>query len=238
MKLRAFLATAMFAGAVFTASAITADEIISKSVTAQGGLEKFKALKTYSASGSMAMSGMDMSFSLKVKRDHKMRLENEMQGMKFTMAVNDKTGWMINPMGGTGKAEALPAEQLKEMRDMADIDGDLVGFAEDGWKVDTAGIVDVDGATAYKLKFTKDKDTKFIYVDATSWLPIKEDKTSNMMGQQTEIETLYTNYQDVGGVLRPFTYEMRVQGQTVQTITLKKVESNIELADSIFVMPK
>ncbi len=240
MKIRVFLAAMLLTTMAFTAQAITPDEIISKSIDAQGGLAKFKALTSYSATGTMAMAQMqmDMTFTLKVKRGGKMRAENEMQGMKFVMALDGSTGWMINPMGGTGKAEKLPDDQVKDMKDMADIDGDLVGYKEDGWSVENLGSVDVDGSTAYKLKFTKEKETMFIYIDAVSFLELKKEKKASMMGQEMDIETVYSDYQNIGGVLRPFQMEMRTQGTTVQTITLKKVETNIEIADSVFTMPK
>jgi len=158
--------------------------------------------------------------------------------MKFVMALDGSTGWMINPMGGTGKAEKVPEDQIKDMKDMADIDGDLVGYKEDGWSVENHGSVDVDGSTAYKLKFTREKDTKFIYVDAVSFLELKKESKASMMGQEMDIETVYSNYQNIGGTLRPFQMEMRTQGTTVQTITLKTVETNVEIADSMFTMPK
>ncbi|MBS1560713.1 MAG: hypothetical protein JSS89_03845 [Bacteroidetes bacterium] len=240
MKIRVFLAAMLLSTMAFTAQAITPDEIITKSIDAQGGLAKFKALTSYSATGTMAMAQMqmDMSFALKVKRGGKMRFENEVQGMKFVTAIDGSTGWMINPMTGTGKAEKLPDENVKDMKDMADIDGDLVGYKEDGWTVENLGSVDVEGSTAYKLKFTKEKDTKFVYIDAVSFLELKQEKKSSMMGQEMDVETIYSDYQNVGGIMRPFQMELRTQGTTIQTITLKKIETNIEIADSVFTMPK
>lgn len=240
MKIRVFLAALLLTTMAFTARAITPDEIISKSVDAQGGLAKFKAITSFTATGTMAMAQMqmDMSFTLKVKRGNKMRVENEMQGMKFIMALDGTNGWMVNPMAGTGKAEKLPEDQIKDMKDMADIDGDLVGYKEDGWSVENLGSVDVDGSTAYKLKFTREKDTKFIYIDAVSFLELKKESKGSMMGQEMEMETIYSDYQNIGGTLRPFQMEMRTQGRTIQTITVKKVDTNVEIADSVFTMPK
>ncbi len=53
-----------------------------------------------------------------VKRDGKARTEMDYQGMKMIRACEGNTGWVVSPFQGTKDADMLPAEDVKDLKEM------------------------------------------------------------------------------------------------------------------------
>jgi hypothetical protein len=58
-----------------------------------------------------------------------------------------------------------------------------------------------------------------------------------MTGAEATIETFYSDFRDVEGVLRPFKVEMKIDGQVLQQITMMTVEANEDIDDTLFSKP-
>ncbi|HCN06160.1 MAG TPA: hypothetical protein DIS79_11130, partial [Bacteroidetes bacterium] len=225
---------------VSISSAITLDEIVAKNIEARGGEAAFKKIQTLKANVamSMAQAGMEMSMAITMKRPQKVRVEIEVMGAKIIQAYDGKSGWSINPMTGSDKPQQMSEEELKDVRENANMDGDFVDYKAKGTKLEYLGTSDVDGTTAYKIKVTKkDGTTKMVYVDAISFLEIKEERSTNMGGQAFDAEFVYGDYRTVDGIQFPMLMETRVQGQTVMSMTWSNVETNTKVEDTLFAMP-
>lgn len=225
---------------VSISSAITLDEIVAKNIEARGGEAAFKKIQTLKAdvSMSMAQAGMEMNMAITMKRPQKVHVVIEVMGAKIVQAYDGKSGWSINPMMGSDKPQQMSEEELKDVRENANMDGDFIDYKAKGTKLDYLGTADVDGTTAYKIKVTKKDGTeKMVYVDAISFLEIKEERSTNMGGQAFDAEFVYGDYRAVDGIQFPMLLETRVQGQTVMSMTWTKVETNVKVDDSLFVMP-
>lgn len=219
----------------------TVDEILDKNAAAKGGWDKIRALKSVRMSGKMAMGGgMEAPFSMTKARPESMRLEFTVQGMTGIQAYDGSTGWMVMPFMGKKDAEAISGDMLKEVKDMADFDGQLVDYKTKGHKVELLGKEEIEGTPAYKLKLTtKGGDETFVFIDADSFLEIKMQSKRKIQGQEVEGETNLGNYQEFGGMLFPMSMEMKAKGAPGgQTITIDKVELNPTLAGDFFTMPK
>jgi outer membrane lipoprotein-sorting protein len=68
-------------------------------------------------------------------------------------------------------------------------------------------------------------------------LEIKNTSKTKVQGTEIEIDTFSADYKEVNGVLFPHTYEQKVRGTVATQITISKIETNIEIADSLFKMP-
>ncbi|MBK6292131.1 MAG: hypothetical protein IPH85_11650 [Ignavibacteria bacterium] len=235
---RLLLALTVMCLGVLTSSAITLDEIIAKNIEARGGLAKIKSLKTLVMDGTMSMSqGMELNFTQTQKRPMKFRMDMSFQGMSMVTAYDGTTAWGINPMAGN-KPEKQPASEAKRMADQADMDGLLVDWKDKGYLLELVGPEDIDGATAYKIKITdKDKEVKFIYIDATTWLDVKLSMRISMMGQEADVDMMMSNYQEVGGVQMPMLMEMRSEGQTILSMSYSNPKVNTDIPDSRFAFP-
>ena len=237
-KTFAWLLVAGLAGAAVQAQ--TADEIIAKNIEARGGKDKIKAVQSLRMTGKIAMGqGMEAPISLEVARPNKLRMEFTMQGMTGVQAYDGKTGWSVMPFLGKKDPEPMSAEDVKQTEDQADLDGVLVDYKEKGHQVEYAGKEDVEGTPAHKLKVTKKNgDILNVYIDAESYMNIKEAGKVNVRGQEMENEVTFGDFKPVEGVIFPFSLEQKPKGAPTGTvITINKIEVNPTLDASRFAMP-
>jgi outer membrane lipoprotein-sorting protein len=240
MKKVTMLALALLCAFSVFAADLTVDEILAKNTDAKGGMEKLRALNGARFSGKMAMGPMEAPFTMTKARPEKMRLEFTIQGMTGVQAYDGTTGWMVMPFMGKKDPEAMTGDMLKEVKDQADFDGPFIDYAKKGNKVELLSKEKIEGTEAYKLKLTqKDGSETIVFLDAESFLEIRMESKKKMQGQEIEGETTLGNYQEVGGLLFPFSIENKAKGMPGgQVITIEKVELNPTIADDLFAMPK
>jgi len=218
----------------------TLDEIIAKSIQARGGMDKIKAVRSIRSSGIMSLGGgMEAPGSLTQKRPNMARLEFTVQGLTAIQAYDGRDAWQIMPFMGKKDPELMSADEKKEMEEDADIDGDLVDYASKGSKVELLGKDKVEGTDVYKLKVSlKNGDVKTIYLDADSFLEIKEETKRTVRGTEREIESSLGDYKEVNGLMFPFAIESGLKGsQETEKLTISKIELNVPVDDTIFKMP-
>jgi len=225
--------------AVSSLSAQTVDEIIAKNVQARGGAEKLKGVQTVKSTATMTMGGMEIPGTMIQKRPTLMRAEFTVQGLTAVQAYDGKDAWQIMPFMGKKDPELMSADEAKEIQDNADVDGPLMDYKNKGNQVELQGKEKIEGTDAYKLKVTlKNGDVQTLYLDADSFLEIKEVTKRTIRGTEQEVESSIGDYKEVNGILFPFAVESGVKGtDQKQKITISKVELNVPADDSIFKMP-
>jgi outer membrane lipoprotein-sorting protein len=218
----------------------TVDELIAKNVQARGGLEKLKSVQSLRLTGKMTMGpGMEAPFTLEQKRPMLLRMEFTVQGLTGVQAYDGTSGWQVMPFMGKKDPEVMTADDLKEAEEQADIDGPLVDYQTKGHKVELLGKDKIEGTDAYKLKLTrKNGDIQTVYLDADSYLEIKDEGQRTVRGSVVETETSLGDYKEVGGLMFPFSIESGIKGtEQKQKITIDKVEFNVPLDEARFKMP-
>jgi outer membrane lipoprotein-sorting protein len=218
----------------------TVDEIVAKYCEAMGGLEKLKALNSMRVTGTMMVGqGMEAPFTMERKRPGKRRLEFTIQGMTGIQAFDGEKAWSVMPFMGKKDPEAAPEEDSKQEKDDADFDGPLVDWKAKGHTVELAGKEAVEGADAYKLKITKKNgDIEYYYLDAETYLLVKNEGKVKRRGTEVEGEGSFSDYKDVDGYMLPFTMEQGIKGAPQKPrMTFTKYELNVPLDDSRFAMP-
>jgi outer membrane lipoprotein-sorting protein len=224
-----------------SAAAQSVDEIVAKNIQAIGGLEKLKSAQTIRMTGKMALSqGMEAPIVIEFKRPNQMRLEFSLQGLTGVQAYNGKTGWQIMPFGGKKDPEPMGEDDVKEAAEQADFEGPLVDYKAKGNKVELVGKEKVEGTDTYKLKVTlKNGDVQYIYLDADSYLEIRNESKRTIRGSEREIEGSIGDYKNEGGLILPHSFEQGAKGsQEKQKVTIEKVEINPPIDDSRFKMPE
>ncbi|MEO8209346.1 MAG: hypothetical protein ABI840_02205, partial [bacterium] len=155
----------------------TVDEIIEKHTAAMGGADKFMTIKTVKYSGKYSGDGVDIPMTLVVKRDGKAKMEMTYQGMNLIRASDGTSGWTINPFQGGEEAKKIPAEEFKEMKKSAEIEGELINYKDKGYKAEFLGKDDFEGSEIYKIKLTdKDGDVTYYLIDISTYLILKDSK--------------------------------------------------------------
>lgn len=235
-----YLAALALAAAPSAVRAQTADEVIAKNLEALGGAQKLKALKSVRMSGTMTVGpGMEAPMVAEQVRPGKVRMEISLQGLTLVQAYDGTSGWMINPFQGKRDPERMTDEDVKALKEMADMDGPLVDYKAKGNTVELLGKEAVDGAEAYKLKVAmKDGETRTYYFDADSWLQVKMESKRTVRGAEQEGETTFGNYKAVGGLLFPHQIVGGMKGAPQkQTVTVQKIELDPAIDDARFAMP-
>ncbi len=235
------LALIVFCVVSAQAAVLTVDEILAKNAEAKGGLDKLKALNATKFSGKLNMGGMELPFTITAARPEKIRVEFTVQGMTGIQAFDGTVGWHVMPFMGKKEPEQMTEDMLKELKEQADFDGPFIDYAKKGSKIELVGKDKIEGTDAYKLKVTKkDGSESTVYLDAESFLEIKVEAKRKMQGQEIEGETTLGNYQEVGGLLFPFSIESKAKGAPtpMMSITWDKVDLNPAVSDDLFAMPK
>lgn len=231
---------ALLSSPVFAAD-MTIDELVGNFQEARGGADAWEAIKTARMTGNMSMGPMQAPFQLEFKRDQRVRMEFQIQGMTMIQAYDGEKGWAVMPMMGKTDPEPMSEAELKDVKDMADFDGALIDSAKKGHKVTLAGLEEIEGTQAWRVDVVKaDGDQQTWWLDAEYFLPIKTGGKTERMGQLVEVSTTIGDYKEVDGLMFPFSLSnsMEMGGQPMtQTITIDKIETGVELADEHFQMP-
>jgi outer membrane lipoprotein-sorting protein len=187
----------------------------------------------------MAGPGMEAPFTLEWKRPNKLRMEFTIQGMTGIQAYDGSTAWMLMPFMGQTAPEKMPEQAAKDVIDQADFEGALVNYRDKGHQVEYLGIEDVEGTPAHNLKLTKQNgEVEHHFLDAEASLEIKAKGKRMVNGQEIEFDVTFGDYKEVGGLVLPHSIEAKAPGAPAgQTITMERIELNVELADDRFAMP-
>ncbi len=240
MKIKSLFILVAFAIGSQLSFSQTAEEIINKHFEAMGGKDKLANLKTMKLLCSVEIAaGMKAPITMYFINNEAMRREVEVQGMKILAAVEGDSGWSINPMSGKKDAERMNADEIKESKDEMDLTGALFNYKEKGNTVELLGKEDMEGTEVYKLKITKKSgDIEYDYIDASTYLTLKETTTHKFNDKETTADVLYSDYRKAGDILFPFAMESREAGASQgQTLIVETVDVNPVIDRSIFKMP-
>lgn len=218
------------------------DEIIAKHVQALGGRDKIDAIKSIRVKGKSTITamGFEADFNRTAKRPNLVRLDISLQGQNMVQAYDGKTAWQIMPFMGNPDPQPMPEFQAKQMVREADFDGPIVDYKKKGNKVELVGKEDLEGSEVYKLKVTlKDGDVFYSFIDTEYFLELKRVmKAKGPGGNEIEVATYMSDYKPVAGMMMPHSIKIENPAQGAIEITFSEVETNIDIDDSFFQMPK
>lgn len=225
---------ALFAGSLV---AQDLDEILSKHFETIGQ-DKVLKVNTMTMKGKILQQGMELPIMLQMKRPDKVRMEASVQGQKIITSYDGENGWQINPMMGSLDPQDLGPDQVKEVKSMGDMDGDLYNYEEKGHQLELIGEEEMEGTPTFKVKLTKkDGDKVIYYFDADSYVILKTETTRTIQGIEQTFEQFPGNYKMVEGMAMPFNITSSYQGQTIMEIVIDTVEIDQEIPDSLFIRP-
>ncbi len=218
--------------------AMDADELIKKSFEATGGLDKIKSVKSSHATGKALAQGMEFPFVMRTLRPNYLRLDVEIMGMTMIQAFDGEKGWTINPMAGITVAQDMTEIENKSFKLQANMDGLLVDYKDKGYTVEYIGEADVEGTPAYQLKVdTHDDIVMDLFFDQEYFLNIKMTTAITWEEKVNESETYMSDFQEIEGMIMPFSIETRMGGVAASQIVIEKVELDTEFEEGLFEMP-
>jgi hypothetical protein len=199
------------------------------------GLEKVLETNAMIAKGKAVQMGMEFPMTMYQKRQMKVRMEAEIQGMKMVQAFNGEIGWAILPWTGSLEPQDMSPDQVKGMKQSADMEGDLYNWKEKGFTLTLEGEEEMEGTPAFKLKLEKpDGDVFNYFIDAENYVILKVDAKVMLQGTAIETSSYYSNYKPVEGMVMPHSIETRMGDQVQLALVIEGYEIDPEIADSLF----
>jgi outer membrane lipoprotein-sorting protein len=221
----------------FAQNAPSVDEIVSKNLDARGGIAKITAIKTLRATYTSEEDGKPVHVVELYKRPDKLRRNISTGGNTIVFAYDGTAAWQLFSSQKKGPSPA-PSDLALELKEEADMDGPLVNYREKGITLELVGKEKLDEKGVYNLKMTlKEGQTRNIYLDAKTFLEVKETGSFQQRGKKIDFVTVSKDYRPVQGILFPFVIEQTTGEEEAQTTRLQKLEINVPIADSVFTMP-
>lgn len=200
---------------------VTPEKVFDDYFKAIGGKEAVEAVKSTVYKASAEIQGQKLEMEVKTTADGKVAQNISMGGMVVQkQAFNGKTGYAMAqgqkmPYGekeiATAKAEAHPFPEL---------------IAKDAT---VEGIEPVNGEDAYVVKVSEDTKN---YYSVESGLKLQSVKTVTQGPQTMSIPTTFSDYQEVNGVLFPFTITVSMGPQPLSfKVSEVKVNDGVSASD-------
>ncbi len=224
----------------------TANDVIEKYLTAVGGKEKIGAIKTVKMTGKGKKQGMEFPMVMHQKAPNKQKQTINFQGKDIVVSSFDgKEMWTTNFMNmKPEKSEAEDSENAALDEDIPDL---FYEYQKKGYKVELEGEESIEGTDCYRIKLTKkpikvdgktEENVSQYYFDKENGVLILMKMTGKKgPGKGITMDSYFSDYQEVNGVVLPFTISQKVNGQEVFSINIEKIELNIGIDDKEFAFP-
>lgn len=214
--------------------------LVARNVEARGGTEAWENISSLRLSGQMDL-GQDMvvPYVLEQKRPDKMCFEFVFDGETAVQCADGDAGWKILPYLGRTTPEPMTGAELLAIADSAEPYGLLYNYAARGSDVEFVGQELFNGSDVFKLKMTlAEGGVRWLYLDAETALEIKLETTRIVSGSERRVETLYSEWREVDGLLIARRQDTRSEGdEETYFLTVESVTVNPRLEDSRFRMP-
>jgi hypothetical protein len=212
-----------------TLHAQTADDIVTKYVAAVGGKDAINSVKSLILESSLSVMGNDIPSTTTIVVGKGYKNESDFQGTKMVQCVNDKGGWVLNPMMGAPTPTAMTDDQVKAGKLQLQIDP-LANYAANGYKIELLGKDTAD----YKLKMSGNGADVTYYINIKTYLIDK--LVSKTDAGETTVGMSDYRKTDVG-LQYPFAESIET-AQYSLTLAIKKITVNPTVDPTIFDMPK
>ena len=235
----------MFVGQLVNAQ--TADEIITKYVENIGGKEAWSKVTSMKSTCKIKAQGMEFP-AVMLNKANKMKIAFTFQGMTMVQpAFDGNVGWQTNFM--TMKPEKMETEDSEIYKlETADFPDAFLKYKEKGYALELQGEETIEGTECFKLKLTKKpmiidgkevENATTYFFDKENFVPILT-KSVQQKGEAKGLtsETVFSDYQEVNGLIMAFTIDQKFDGNTVASVAIEKIEINADIDDAEFAFPE
>ena len=214
------------------------DEIVDTYFENIGGKDAWRGIKSMKIVGQGVQMGMNFPLTVIAKEPNLNKLTVDVQSMQIIEAFDGEVAWTVNPFGGMTEPSKMSEEETKEASKQMFQDA-LLDYKEKGHALTMEGTEEYEGTEVFKLKLLKaDGDEVIYFFDSEIMIPVAVRNFMNagqLKGQS--VDTITSDYQEVNGVMVPFSMKQAVNGQTMLEMTATSVELNVPIADSEFSFP-
>ncbi len=216
-------------------------EIVANVVSALGGIDRLKAVKTIvsdaRASMTTPMGRVDLGVVIYQVYPGKLRQNMTTPQGELSFVFDGEAGYIVVPMG----AQPLPPEVSRSLKDAVfrDIIPLFIHLTESDASVQFAGNEDINGeSTSILLVKQPSGETLKVYISDETHHVVKYAFRESEQGVIVDKERYYSDYREIGGVKIPYRVDEHVNGNTVSESRTTSVKLNIDVAESLFEIPE
>lgn len=213
------------------------DDLVRLHLAAMGGPEKVQALRALRSTGITQAQGRQLQFVFWAARPNLVRIEQSAEGRTLTEGYDGKGNpWVLDMK--TQEVLALGSEAGRAFIADAEFDDPLVAGKERHFTIDFEGEMEANGHRTIRLLITQNlAGTCHLVLDGSTYLILRKESTrAGMLGEE-KVETVYSDYRLVAGVIVPYHITELVGGKVQHEITMESVEANPTLPPDIFSPP-
>jgi len=214
--------------------------LVARNIEARGGADAWEAVSSLRLAGQMDLGQeMVVPYVLEQKRPDKMCFEFVFNGETAVQCADGESGWKLLPYLGRTTPELMTDAELRETADSAEPYGLLYNYAARGSDVDYIGQEQFDGRDVFKLEVTLSRGgVRWLYLDTETALETKLETLRTVSGQERRVETIYSDWQEIEGLLIAQRQDTRTEGHSESHfLTVESVVVNPSLDDTRFTMP-
>lgn len=209
---------------------VTAQTVLEHYISAIGGKDKVKALKTVLAIADVKIEGVPFApiAEIKTMLPNKESLEMSIEGMGVIVKqkFNGETGYVEQQ----GQRKDLTEQQLTDKKTDYSICPELYFDAS---MISLESMTTIDGNDVYKIKFSGGKTDSFRYYDAETGLLKRVESTIESQGQIISSVVDFGNYSPVNEVLFPYSQTVKT-GPQVLNFNFTNIKVNEGVSDADF----
>lgn len=210
---------------------LTADEVFANYISAIGGEEAVKAVKSIQISMSAEMQGQVLGFKITRAAPNKKHFEMSMAGNVMQTQVFDGEK---GKSSGMGQEQVIEGEEAEEMAIDASLFPELV-YAELGVETKLTAVETIDGNDAYgvEIKLPTGR-TAMRFYDAESGLFVREVKTIEGPQGAMSLASDFGGYKEYNGVLFPTLIEQPLGPQMKIDLKVSELIVNGDVPEDLF----
>ena len=225
--------------AVFSAADLTDPyQVLNQHYSAIGGLDNLKAAQTqyFEADFSLVGTGLEGTVRQWSRSPVQQRQELDLTVIKQTSGDNGEVAWVVDT---NGKLKVMRDEETVKQRK---INGLMAQYEhlDPGSEIFCVSLEageEVEGEDCYRIRISNSLDSsEWVYLISKETLLMKKSIMYSPDGGQ--MHNSFSDYREVDGVLYAFKQNMKtVPTHQVQELTMTRLETNLEIDDSLFDPP-
>jgi len=231
-----FWALALCAGAIVHAD--QASDLARIHKEAIGGAARLEALHALRATGRVVTAGRELAFEMIAARPNRVRITMQAEGRTLVQGFDGAAApWRLEPEKSA--AVEMTEAEAHDFRADAEFDDPLINAMERGYTLDFAGETEWQKTRALKILVThRDAAPSVLLLDPDTYSIVARRTTQRMMsGREVTIETRYSDFRPVAGVIFPNRIEVFAEGRLLRETVLTNVEAIAEPPPEVFAKP-
>jgi hypothetical protein len=214
-----------------------AGDIAQVHIEAAGGRKALMALRGLRATGVTRIGGRELPFILYAETPRSLRIETVGEAGTFLRVFDGvHAPWRKREL--LERPARLATDEEGDFVAEAEFDDLLLDHEDRGIELEDAGRAEVAGRPCLRLLVTvRLADIYTLYVDEATLMVVRRDQRKRRGGRDVVVETYYSDYRAVNGVMQPFRIQVRSGGRTVTETEITEMVANPEMPADFFAPP-